>query len=140
MRKLIIYVWRLIRKNQRENSEKYLEEEEFNEYIKKIESRMDRIPSARKAPTWESRAQVALMFENAYTQKKITEVSNSLRNATWILAIATLIFAYTALVDSGNKGLIITDIKNVLNLFVLIIIGIVFIEIFKKLIKFIFKF
>lgn len=69
------------------------EEKEFDEFLAKVEKRANKISAAQKATTHEGRAQVALMFESAYTQKKITEANDSLKTATWFLAIATIVLA-----------------------------------------------
>jgi len=123
MVKWIKSVWKWFLKNQRKNSDEYFEEEEFDKHVEKILARMNRNPLVKGAGTREDRAQIALMVENSFTQKKMTEVNNSLKIATWFLAIATLIFAYTVLVDSPNKGLILGNLIKILDIF--FIIGIV---------------
>lgn len=123
-----------------ENDVEVAEEENFDEFIDRIEKRMDRIPLARKAETHESRAQVALMFENAYTQKKITEASVGMKNATWLLATATVIFAYVAIIDSANTVTIITVLKNVFFLIVAVFLGWVMLLMAFDGLKFLFKF
>jgi len=128
-----------IKESRRKNSDEALEEKEFEKFIAKVEGRMDKISAAQKATTQEARAQVALMFENAYTQKKLSEVNNSLRTATWILAIATGIFAYVAIFDSINKDSIFINLMNLFFLLVFILFVVVFLEILKDFGRFVFR-
>ncbi len=86
-----------------EEKEEREEEQEYDEFIKKVEKRMDKVSAAQKAPTHEGRAQVALMFENAYTQKKITEANKTMGKATIVLAIATIALVITT--AYGASGL-----------------------------------
>jgi len=110
----------------RGDSEEIEEEKEFEEFIKKIESRMNKISAAQKAQTHESRAQVALMFENAYIQKKLSEENTSLKSATWILAIATGALVYVTIIDSKNSPLIIQNLQGVVGILAFILaIGLV---------------
>ena len=63
-----------------------------------------------------------------------------MRNATWILVVATGVFAYVAVMDSINSGSIITNLKG-LGLLV-IGLGILYVAlgIAWDLFKFVFKF
>lgn len=68
------------------------DEEEFNKFLERTRRRMEKISEAQRATSHEARAQVALMFEEAYTQKKMVEANRSLKFATWVLAVATIAF------------------------------------------------
>ena len=76
----------------KENSSAKKEEKEFEEFLLKIEKRMDKVGVAKKAKTIEAKAEIALMFENAYTQRKMIEVNNSLKSAIWVLCVAIVAF------------------------------------------------
>ena len=82
--------WKYLVKWNKQDPDEKAQDEEFGEFLQKIEKRMDRIKAAQKAQTQEGRAQVALMFEQAYTQRKIAEFNRNLQVATWVLAIATI--------------------------------------------------
>lgn len=126
-------------KGYKKDYDEIAEEEEFEKYLLKVEGRMNKIQAAQKAENHKDRAEIALMVENAYTQKKIIEANQSLKDATWILAIATGIFAYVAVIDSINSNSIISNLKTLGGVILLIIlIGLVF-NILIKVIKFIFK-
>jgi uncharacterized transporter YbjL len=90
LKKKLKSVWEYLIKWYKQDPDEKAEEEEFGEFLEKVEKRMDRIKAAQKAETHEARAQVALMFENAYTQRKIAEANKKLQIATWILAFATI--------------------------------------------------
>lgn len=90
-----------IKKWCKEDSEEKEEDENYDKFIKRTEKRMDKIFAAQKADTHEGRARIALMFENAYTQKQISKANKTLGRATTILAIATI-----ALVISSAYGAI----------------------------------
>ena len=85
-------VWRKFVQWYKQDPDEKQEEEEFDEFLSKVEKRMNRIKSAQRAETHQARAEVALMFENAYTQRKMVEANNSLKAATWVLAVATIAF------------------------------------------------
>lgn len=82
--------WNNLVKWYKQDPDERAEQEEFEAFLDKIEKRMNKIKVAQKAETHEARAQVALMFENAYTQRKIAEANKNLQVATWILAVATI--------------------------------------------------
>ncbi len=103
-----------------EEKEERKEDEEYSEFIKKVEKRMDKVSAAQRAPTHEGRAQVALMFENAYTQRKITEANKTMGKTTIILAIATI-----ALVITEAYG--VSGLENTFNGIVEGIVGVIII-------------
>ena len=133
-------LWQKYKEHTHKNSEEGIEEEEFEKFIAKVEKRMDKILAAQKATTHEGRAQVALMFENAYTQKKLSDVNDSLRNATWILAFATGLFAWTALLESPYKDYMVGTIGNIVGIVLLIGISLGIINLIWKMIIKIIKF
>ena len=106
-----------------EEKEERKEEQEYSEFIKKVEKRMDKVSAAQKAPTHEARAQVALMFENVYTQKKITEANKTMGKATIVLAIATIALVITtAYGASGLEKTIGEFIRGLLGIIIIIAI------------------
>jgi hypothetical protein len=106
-----------------EEKEREREEKEYNDFIKKVEKRMDKISVAQKATTHEGRAQVALMFENAYTQKKITEANKTMGNATIVLAIATIALVITeAYGIFGLENTIIELIMGFVGIIIIVVI------------------
>ncbi len=101
-----------------EEKEERKENQDYDKFIKKVEKRMDKISLAKKANTREGMAQIALMFENAYTQKKITESNKTIGRATIVLAIAT-----TALVIATAYGA--TGLENAFSEFLEGLIGVI---------------
>ena len=82
---------------------------------------MDNIEAAQSASTPEGRAQVALMFENAYTQKKITEANNTLVKYTIVLAMETIALVITnAYGASGLENTISELVRGFLGVIVII--------------------
>jgi len=126
-------------KLQEEGSEEFLEDQEFDKFAQRMEKRMNKISSVKKAETHEKAAQLALMFENAYTQKKMTKATDGLKFATWILALATGIFAWTTIMDSPNSGYYIANLQGIATLILLIIIGWIALNILWSIIKFIWQ-
>ena len=96
-------LFRKVKEWYQKDSEEKKEEEEFDRYIAKFHDRMYKIPIAQTALTHEGRAQIAIMIENAYTQKKISEATTTMGRATLILAIATVALVITA--AYGAQGL-----------------------------------
>ena len=106
-----------------EEREEREEEREYEKFIKKVEKRIDKVSVARKASTHEERAKVALMFENAYTQKKITEANKTMGKATIVLAIATIALVIaTAYGSSGLESTFGELVKGLLGLIVIVAI------------------
>lgn len=104
-----------------EEKEEKKEDEEYKKFIRKVESRMDNIEAAQSASTPEGRAQVALMFENAYTQKKITEANKTMGKATIVLAIATIALVITnAYGASGLENAVVELVKGFLGVIIII--------------------
>lgn len=118
MVKILKTIWRNLITWYTEDPNEREEEEDFNEFIRKVEKRMDKIDAVQTARTHEARAQVALMFENAYTQKKIVEANNSLKAATWILAIATMAFTVGTVYG-------VAELNNVARIALQIVVGII---------------
>lgn len=103
-----------------EAREERKEEEKYEEFIKKVEKRMDKSFSVNQATTREGRARVALMFENAYTQKKIVEANKILGTATIVLAIATTALVIT--IAYGTSGLEKTINEIIRGIFAFIVV------------------
>jgi hypothetical protein len=128
-------IWKWIKKNRNENSEESLEEEEYDKFLLKIEKRMDKIKGARKAQTHEARAQIGLMVENAYTQKKMVDVSNSLREATWILALATIAFTIGTVYGVAQLNNIMMIALQIIGLLIIALLAFVVLKGIWKIVK-----
>ena len=113
------------------------EEEEFEKFSKIIENRMNKIPATQRCNTQEGRAQVALMIENAYTQKKISEANKKLGTATWILAIATIALVIGSIYGKETLNATAQISIYILGLIIILTLGI---YVIKVIIKFLIKF
>ncbi len=123
----------------KEDPEEREKEKEFDKFLEEVEKRAAKIPAAQKAETHEARAQVMLMFENAYTQRKITEANQTMGRATIILAIATIALVITS--AYGAQGLEKAFNETTQVFIVLFFIGIILwaLGILGKITKFLFK-
>lgn len=85
-------LWEKFSQWYKQDPDEKAEEEKFDIFLAKIENRMNKIKSAQNAETHQARAEIALLFENAFTQRKMVDANNSLKTATWVLAVATIAF------------------------------------------------
>jgi len=109
-------------------------EEEFKNFFEDVIKKTQSVP--KPILSMHDKMQVVLMAENAYTQKKITEASESTKMATWILAGATAIFAWVAIKDSSHSNEILRTLSQIGEVILFIIIIGIGISILGKIIKF----
>jgi len=68
-----------------------IEDEEFNKFLEKMQKRMKKVhndPDEEVHP--KEISEITLKFENAYMQRKMTETNESVKTATWVMALAAL--------------------------------------------------
>jgi hypothetical protein len=127
------YLNRLIQWYNNLDPDEKSEQEEFELFLKKYDERRNKIARMYKLPP-ENLNELSLSFENAYTQRKISEANKSLKIATWVLAAATI-----ALVIGEVYGA--TKLENTLETFsylilIIILIGLSYV-VFEGILKFI---
>ena len=99
------------------NSKEYdSEEEDFEEFLKEYKKRKDKIKDIYHSKNNEESKQIPLLFLNSYGQRKMVDANKNLVIATWILALATIIFtishvwgatAASNIIDIGFKILLV---------------------------------
>jgi len=104
--------------NQERNSERYLEREELkkdlNEFSKDIEAIYNSPAMDFQARTLEK----ASLIQNIHMQRKLTQATDGLKTATWILALATIVFAWVAIKDSPNSSEIMQTLQGIATILV----------------------
>jgi len=131
---------KLWRKNQEKNSERYVEREELKEELKEISKDLDviLISSAGKVPNYA--LERATFIQNIFLQRKLTQATNGLKTATWILALATMIFAWVAIKDSEHSNEIIQSLQGIATVIIYFFLIIIALAIIWKFLTSIWKF
>jgi len=99
-----------------EDSNEILEEKEYDEFASKIAKRIKNLHKHFGTIKAEDHLQLALLIENVRTQKKITESNESLKAATWILAISTIAFTVGSIYG-------VTELNNLLGNVLWFVVG-----------------
>ncbi len=125
--------------NQEKNSERYLERKELKEELKEISKDLDVIfkSSAVKTPNYG--LERAIFIQNIFLQRKLTQATEGLKMATWILALATIVFAFVAITDSPNSSYIIQILQGIATIVIFFIFSLIAIALIWKIVKSIFK-
>lgn len=118
--------------NQEKGSERYQEREELKKELEEYSKDIRMIIESPAYKINDLPLQKAILIQNLHTQRKLTQATNGLKAATWILALAT-----SALVIGTAYGReqLNSTIQIILNAFVVVfIIGMV-IYIIKEITK-----
>ena len=97
------------------DSEEKAELEEYDEFISLLIKKEDILTEhyAKKKGVFKGDpTKMALLFENARTQKKMSEASKNLTIVTFVLVIATGVLAYATIMTTPNPTRIITDLRT----------------------------
>ncbi len=131
-------IWHKIVEIYKKDPDEEAEEEEFEEFLSKCSKRMSKLTKHFGIIRGDS-MHMALLVQNVYTQKKMVEANNSLKIATWILALATI-----SLTIGTVYG--VTELNNTLRIWLQFLIGILVLALalwtikgFYNFIKFIWK-
>jgi hypothetical protein len=126
-------------KNQERGSERYLEREELKEDLKEYSKDIEAIYNSPAMDFQQRTLERASLIQNIHMQRKLTQATDGLKTATWVLALATIVFAWVAIKDSPNSSEIMQILQNVLNVVVGIFIFVIVIPIIWNIGKFIIK-
>lgn len=129
----------LWKNNQEKNSERYIEREELK---KSLEEDSKDILEILKSPVLDFRGEhleKAILVQNLQSQRNLSKATDSLKNATWILALATIVFAWVAITDSPNSGYIIQTLQGIATVVVYFLLVGVAITLIWNFIKFVFN-
>ena len=137
--KLFKKIQKLWQKNQEKSSERYIEREEFKKDLKEYSKDIEAIYDSPVMDFQERTLEKASLIQNMHLQRKLTQATDGLRTATWILALATIVFAWVAITDSPNSNHIIQILQAIATGFVYFLIIAMIIALFWKIIVFIFK-
>lgn len=123
------------------NSKEYSrEDKDFEELLEDYQKRLNKIKEVYHPKDDNELKQIALSFDNIYSQRKIVEANNGLKWATWVLAFATIIFAAKELWGAEETTSFIYKLFAVvvpaIVIIILIIIGFVM---GRKIVKFVIK-
>jgi len=88
IKKITKWIWNKIT----EDPDEVLEKEEYDKFASILAKRVRNLHDHFGTIRAQDPLQLALLIENVRTQKQITQANESLKFATWILAIATIAF------------------------------------------------
>lgn len=130
--KIINFLWKWSNSNINKKVE-----EDFSEFLKEYKKRQTEIKEVYHPKNDEELKGVALAFSTSYTQKQMALATDSLKNATWILALATIAFTLSQLIGPNQTLTLISQLIVVLLWIIVIFIGISFVI---NIVKFIVRF
>lgn len=117
--RIIAWMWRW------SNSKAYsADEEDFEEFLKEYKERLNKIKEVYHPKDYDELKHIALSFHNNYTQREMVNTNKSLQLATWILAIATILFTVSEIWGSGTANNVTRIMAQfVLGFFILFVVG-----------------
>lgn len=134
--KVINWLWKYAN-----NPDYSQEDEDFGELLEDYKKRLHKIKEVYHPKDNDELKQIALSFDNAYSQRKMIEANNSLKLATWVLALATIGFTIKEIWGAEKASGLIYNIFAVIvpGFMIIILIG-AGLFIVNKIIKMIIKF
>ena len=132
-----IKIW--LKKNQEENSERYQEREELKEELEEYSKDIEAIVESPIFKINDRPLEKAILIQNLHTQRNLSKATKGLKTATWILAIATFIFAWVAIIDSPNSSYFIQVLQKIGEVFVIILGSLMILVIILGIIQFVYK-
>ncbi len=125
--------------NQEKSSEEYLERESLRKDLIDFNKTLKLFSGSEIANSNGEYLERLILIQNMRMQKKMNSATDGLKTATWILALATIVFAWVAIKDSDYSSEIIQTLQGIgviIFYFVLIVLALAFVW---KLIEFIWK-
>jgi len=124
--------------NQEKSSEEYLEREELKKSLEDYKKDISVILNARfhEQFSGDRALHIASLIQNVHLQKKLTKATDGLKTATWILALATTIFAWVAIKDSPNSNEIIQTLQGISMVIIYFIIIVIVMTLIWKFVTF----
>ena len=136
-------IWKIITKwwknNQEKSSERYIEREEL---IKELDEYSKDVLAISKSPIFNINDRAlgkAILVQNLHSQRNLSKATDSLKLVTWILALATIVFAWVTITDSPNSNYIIQTLQSIGGFILLLIMLGIGITLLWKIILFIFE-
>jgi len=137
-------IWKKIKnwwkKNQEKNSERYIEREDFKKELKEHAKDIEATYNSSAMDFQERTLEKAYLIQNIILQRKLTQVTDGLKTATWILAIATGVFALATIIDSPNSSYFISTLKGLGEIAVYFFLIALALALIWNFFKFIFRF
>ncbi len=137
--KLIKKIQNLWKNNQEKSSEEYIEREDFKKSLKEYSKDIMAIFQSPVFNFQEKDLEKAMIVQNFHIQKKLVHATDSLRNATWILALATTIFAWVTIKDSPNSNEILTTLSQIVIVILYIFMFLIAFVLIKKIALFLYN-
>lgn len=128
------------KKNQEENSEEYLERESLRKDLIDFEKTLRLFSGSGIANSNGEYLERLILIQNMRMQKKMNSATNGLKIATWILALATIVFAWVAIKDSNYSSEIVQTLLSILGIIASTFIFLIGITLIWQVGKFILKF
>lgn len=116
-------IWEKIKEASTRNDEEEEKREERRKFISRVQELKDDLIYDLDSASETEKMQIALMLENTYTQSKITQASQGLKWATWVLAGATIIFTWVNIVNSPYTSEIWQTLRNIGEIMLFVFVG-----------------
>jgi len=101
------------RNNQEKNSGDYLERESLRKDLIDFKKTLKLFSGSETANSNGEYLERLILIQNMRMQKKMNSATGGLKTATWILAIATGIFAWATIIDSPNSNYFIQSLQGI---------------------------
>lgn len=140
---VFLMVWKRIKKwlkdNQEKGSDEYIEREELKKSLNESSKDLTTIMNAGFHNYGENALKTAVLIQNLHLQKKLSQATDGLKNATWILALATGIFAWVGIEESSNPSYFISTLQGIASIIIFFVIIFIALNLIWIFIKFIVK-
>ena len=124
--------------NQEKSSEEYIEREELKKSLEGYKKDIRMIVESMDG--YNDRAiEKALLIQNLHLQKKLSQATDGLKNATWILALATGIFAWVGIEESSNPSYFISTLQGIASIIIFLAIIFIALNLIWKFLKFVWR-
>ena len=129
----------LWKKNQEEGSDRFIEREKFKEELGEYEKDVLTIINSPLFKINDKPLEKAILIQNLHAQRNLNKATDSLKTATWVLAIATGIFAWATIIDSKNSSYFIQTLQNIVGIIAGVLVILIAVAVVLKILKFFIK-
>lgn len=133
--KLFERIGKWCKENQEKGSDHYIEREELRGELEEISKDLGVILESKTGKMQNYALERATLIQNIFLQRKLTQATDGLKIATWVLALATAIFTWVEVKNSPSSNEIIQGLQGIAAILILCFILIVLTSLCWKIIK-----
>jgi len=123
--------------NQEKGSERYLEREELKKELEEYSKDIKVIIESPIGKFNDKPLEKAILIHSLHTQRTLSKATNGLKTATWILAVATAMFAWVAIKDSEHSNEIMRTIQGIVGILIYFLLVVLVLKLVWETLRFI---